>query len=448
MERKLESSFKAGMYLLETLTSGMYNEPLSIYREYIQNAVDSLDMMRAKFRKTALEITINLDPKNRTITIRDSGIGISARKAGQILSTIGSSEKSGSGLRGFRGIGRLGGIAFSENAVFRTKAEGEVTESVQEWDCGRLRGLLGDPKKASMKLSELFKHVTSFERTNSKKRNGSYFEVTLEGVSSFRNSIFDIHKVRNYLCEVAPVPFHDSEFSFSTKITDYLSSHVTNYGAYNIILNGAPVFKPYRNEVRVTKKGSNDHIDDVELFEIGIGGQLAACGWFGRRRNLLGSIAKGDISSGIKVRIGNLLLGDGHLLDRCFREPRFNSYLIGEIHVDCPSLIPNSRRDDFVDNEMKTLFYNSVERQIGLPLSKQIRSRSRSYSENKKTDCRQIQQKIDLNRVTAALKDACNGKIDLGSYTPNNLPSSLKKVFATCLGCSKLSSVLSKLQDE
>lgn len=40
-----KSSFKAGMYLLETLTAGMYNEPLSIYREYIQNAVDSIDLL-------------------------------------------------------------------------------------------------------------------------------------------------------------------------------------------------------------------------------------------------------------------------------------------------------------------------------------------------------------------------------------------------------------------
>ena len=41
---RTKSSFKAGMYLLETLTAGMYNDPLAIYREYIQNAADSIDI--------------------------------------------------------------------------------------------------------------------------------------------------------------------------------------------------------------------------------------------------------------------------------------------------------------------------------------------------------------------------------------------------------------------
>jgi len=448
MGRKPESSFKAGMYLLETLTSGMYNEPLSIYREYIQNAVDSLDMIRTKSRRGSLEIRIDLNPKNRTITIRDSGIGLSASNAEQILSTIGSSSKSGSGLRGFRGIGRLGGIAFSEKAVFCTKAEGEVIESIQEWNCRELRRLLGDPDKASMKLRDVFKRITSFEQRNSKKHRGSYFEVMLEGVSSFRNHLFDIQKVRNYLSEVAPVPFNPSEFSYARKLSDYLSCHVNNYGAYDIVLNGEPIFKPYRNQVKVTKKGSNDHIDDVELFEIKIGGQFVACGWFGQRRELLGAIAKGDISSGIKVRIGNLLLGDGHLLDRCFREPRFNGYLIGEIHVDCPELIPNSRRDDFIDNDMKTLFYNSVERQIGLPLSKRIRLRSRTSSESKKTNGDRSAQEKDVSLISVCYQKETDGKECLAKYTQSKSSSALKNVFEPCRGCSKLNAILFKLRQK
>lgn len=33
-----------GKFTLESLTTGMYNEPESCFREYIQNAVDSIDM--------------------------------------------------------------------------------------------------------------------------------------------------------------------------------------------------------------------------------------------------------------------------------------------------------------------------------------------------------------------------------------------------------------------
>ena len=34
---------KIGKFTLETLTTGMYDSPKDIYREYIQNAVDSID---------------------------------------------------------------------------------------------------------------------------------------------------------------------------------------------------------------------------------------------------------------------------------------------------------------------------------------------------------------------------------------------------------------------
>jgi len=78
--------------------------------------------------------------------------------------------------------------------------------------------------------------------------------------------------------------------------------------------------------------------------------------------------------------VGNIQLGDAHLLDFCYREPRFNGYVIGEVHVDCHDLIPNSRRDDFVDNMNKGIFYNLIEKKVGLPISKDIRLRSRLAS--------------------------------------------------------------------
>ena len=69
--KKKKSSFKAGMYLLETLTSGMYNEPLTIYREYIQNAVDSIDVSKRKHRRRSLKVNIDLNPFERKISISD-----------------------------------------------------------------------------------------------------------------------------------------------------------------------------------------------------------------------------------------------------------------------------------------------------------------------------------------------------------------------------------------
>jgi molecular chaperone HtpG len=143
---KSSSPFKAGMYLLDSFTSGMYNDPLIVYREYIQNAVDSIDVVRGN-GATSLEVRILLEPKTRTITISDNAMGVPAAVAEEVLGAIGSSDKAENGLRGFRGIGRLGGIAFCDLAVFRTKAKNEPVESIQEWDCRTLRNLLAAQKK-------------------------------------------------------------------------------------------------------------------------------------------------------------------------------------------------------------------------------------------------------------------------------------------------------------
>lgn len=39
----MEAEVQVGKYTLESLTTGMYSDPKIVYREYIQNSVDSLE---------------------------------------------------------------------------------------------------------------------------------------------------------------------------------------------------------------------------------------------------------------------------------------------------------------------------------------------------------------------------------------------------------------------
>jgi hypothetical protein len=418
------SAFTAGMYLLENLTSGMYNDPLVIYREYIQNAVDSLDLSTFSKQST---IDINLFPTERKVTFYDEGIGISQLEAEQILGALGSSTKMSKGLRGFRGIGRLGGLAFCEKATFRTKALGEKVESVQVWDCKNLKKMLAENNSYS--LSKLFDKSTSFYQSNSKNPKRSYFLVELEGVTSFRNYIFDMKKVYAYLSQTAPVPFYDQEFEHGMSISTYLSKNLSSYSHYNIKLNGHRVFKPYKTKIKVTKKGY-DFIDDIKFIEIKTQNETLAVGWYGIRRDFIGSIVKTENICGLRIRVGDILLGDEHLLNGCFREPRFNSYTIGEIHVVHPLLIPNSRRDDFIDNDYKTQFYDLIEKNIGLPLSKEIRFRSRMQSECKKPNVEKTQ----------TLKHA-------GSKEKISLASIYNRIEKVCDKCPKKIHIINSLDD-
>ena len=82
----------AGKFLLEILTKGMYSNPMHIYREYIQNASDSIDKAIAEgvILPAEAEIHIFIDEKDRTIIIRDNGLGISQNIAKVKLMNVGA----------------------------------------------------------------------------------------------------------------------------------------------------------------------------------------------------------------------------------------------------------------------------------------------------------------------------------------------------------------------
>lgn len=73
----------AGKYLLEILTKGMYSNPMHIYREYIQNASDSIDRAIETGLISAAEavIHISISDSKQSVIIRDNGIGIASNAA-------------------------------------------------------------------------------------------------------------------------------------------------------------------------------------------------------------------------------------------------------------------------------------------------------------------------------------------------------------------------------
>ena len=96
---------QVGKYTLESLTTGMYSDPKIVYREYIQNAVDSLETAVAQnlIEPQGMRIDIVIDEENASISIRDNGMGIPCAQARDTLMNVGNSRKRHSNNRGFRG---------------------------------------------------------------------------------------------------------------------------------------------------------------------------------------------------------------------------------------------------------------------------------------------------------------------------------------------------------
>ena len=77
--------------ILELLSSAMYVEPLTIYREYLQNSADSIDEgIKEGLLQNEEEgrVDINVDPLNRIVTIRDNGVGLSKKDCSDIVNEI------------------------------------------------------------------------------------------------------------------------------------------------------------------------------------------------------------------------------------------------------------------------------------------------------------------------------------------------------------------------
>ena len=196
-----------GKFTLESLTTGMYNEPETCYREYIQNAVDAIDSAigQGLITKEESRIEIIVDEEHRSISIRDNGSGIKEEIASKTLLDIGNSTKLHSVNRGFRGIGRLGGLSYCKTLSFCTSAAGDKTKTLVSFDCEKLKVLLIPGQNDDHTLQSVIEAVTEVTTLN-EQESAHYFIVKLEGVDDIE-TLLNVDIVRDYVSQVAPLPF-------------------------------------------------------------------------------------------------------------------------------------------------------------------------------------------------------------------------------------------------
>ena len=346
---EVTSEIFIGKDILELLTGAMYVDPLCIYREYIQNSCDSIDEALQTSTYSGEDfprIDINFDQASRSVRIRDNGTGISNQDFIRVLTSIGGSHKRGQKQRGFRGVGRLSGLGYCQELVFRSRAH--KTDKVAElvWDGRRLKEVLRQATGAD-ELGEAVRAITSFTLTPSIEAPARFFEVELRKLVRVRNDILlNEGVVRSYLGQVAPVSFKPA-FQFAGTIDALLQKHRLN-SVYDIYLNDGQgkVYRPHHDSFPINEKVA-DTFSGIQTFEIeGINGDIAAVGWI-LDHSYFGAIPKRAEVAGLRFRSGNIQVGSFDIATALFPEARFNSWAVGEVHVLSSSILPNGRRDDF-----------------------------------------------------------------------------------------------------
>lgn len=336
-----------GKDVLELLSNSMYVDAMAIFREYVQNAADAIDQRLASGRaRSKGHIQIRIDPIERRIVIRDNGTGIRASEFTSRLINLGASVKRGTEARGFRGVGRLAGLGYCQELIFRSHAEGEGTISEMRWDCRRLRTLFRAAEH-DQDIISVVRDVVSVREVPDKNAD-HFFEVELNGVVRHNNDpLLSVEAVRDYLAQVAPVPF-SPDFSHGGDIAAWLSARQLA-APVEIRINDAaiPIYRPHRDVFEYGNGAPKITLKRVELHELpGVDGDAAAVAWIAHHE-YAGAIPNAANIKGLRVRSGNIQIGDHKLFEDLFPETRFNSWCVGEVHVLDRKLTPNGRRDHF-----------------------------------------------------------------------------------------------------
>lgn len=379
----MEHELIIGKYTLESLTNGMYASPLDLYREYIQNAVDSIDaaIVDKLERPDYFKIEIYLDNEKNTLSIFDNGRGICKSQAISTLIDIGNSGKHRSQNRGFRGIGRLAGLGYCEELVFTTSFYGEGTKTIVRFDAKLLKELLLVSNRENISVNDVMSQIISVEEASEKNKH-HYFEVKMIGVT-LNDGLMDEGLVKDYLIQHSPLPFA-KQFKWQNPIQEKVRLAGYIIPNYCIRLNGQELCKPYTDSFGSDRvKKITDNILDVNIKPFYRGTILSAILWYAQTA-FYGTI-NDEAIKGIRIRQGNILIGDKTTCNSFFKEERFNGWIIGELHVLDPELIANSRRDDFEKNDAYYALVESL-KEWAFAISKDIRhiSYERSLSREKK----------------------------------------------------------------
>lgn len=352
-----------GKFVIENLTIGMYDDPRSVFREYVQNSADALDKAISSSMITANQasIYIEINKDTKTIIIEDNGTGIPSNKVIPMLQNIAQSEKQIGKEKGFRGIGRLGGVGYCEKLVFETSYKGEASKSIMVWDAKRLRKIVND-RTQKEEAEKVVGSVTHFKE-EIEDLNKHYFKVIMEQVTN--PDLLNEKEIKDYLSMVAPVPF-DSCFYYKSEIYKQLEIESIKIDEYKIFLNTEQIYKGYSTIIYKNKIGhpfkekSGDVLNIVPFKEYSTNGELLFWGWHSISDIQNRQLDKSNRGRGLRLRKDNIQIGNEDRLEGLFganpTDTRFNFYVFGEVYALHPELIPNGRRDDFVDSPVYSEF--------------------------------------------------------------------------------------------
>lgn len=338
-----------GIDLLKMLMLQLYSNPRCIYREYIQNALDSINeavkigvLSQEKDGRVSISIT------NDDIIIEDNGTGIRSDRAVKILTDIANSVKNGVDTAGQFGVGRLSGGGYCEFLEFETTFKGEDVSTIVCLDTRKLRGLV-EKKKADISAEDAMREICT-TKVSPAETEDHYFIVRLKNVIYSREILLDIDEIKKYITEYAPI---DYSVPFNSLInSSEQEEFVKKHKAINKIRVSLNDYSDIEKGYGVTVIGSGDSIEKIRYFELPKHPKYGSLGWgwYAVTAFSVQISEEKDSCVGIRLRKHNISL-DKNILNACFKESRGNKYFYGEIFITNDNIVPDSGRQGLAAGE-------------------------------------------------------------------------------------------------
>lgn len=442
-----------GKELLEQLMFSLYPEAETIYREYLQNACDSINeavKTEVLSNKKDGHVTINIDKSHHVITIEDNGTGIETSKVEMTLKSIACSKKKRESSAGLYGIGRLVGGGYCKQLIFRTSSINEDVASEMIFDMEQIRAILEDDSDNSS-ASEVIHRVTKFS-TYPEETNKHYFKVILKDIlPDYREILLDVQKINTYLSQVAPIPY-EATF-YNNLICQNISENNKFHGYYkslnevNVSINDyVGLKKPYEIKFKGTEHKYTDEdesirydnapINNIKLFTI-TDHELGdmAWGWYAytptgtQIKEVDPYTRKPVLTRGIRLRCHNIQIGDENFLNKYFKQARSHVYFNGEIFIINQNIIPTANRSDIAPNSVAKKFQEKLETFFRTDLEKLYQEANKA---NKQLEnIRDLDGKINLiNENPELTEETKNKRLEELQEKKQKAQETLEKIIA------------------
>ena len=257
-----------GAGILSIITESLYDNPIVVFREYVQNSVDSI--FKEENQK---DYEIQIDYNNDNLYFFDNASGINSQNFLTTMITIGNSSKTKLNNLGYKGIGRLSGVPYCKKLYFLNINDFSKNKiQVYTIDSDQYNKIKDNKQDQGLSFNELMERIGGHQEnianetpeiiSNTIKKYANFlsktntgFIVILQEISTVLKNTINSESFLTNLQWLLPVDFDNDLYNSEKKeLFDELTKESEVYETIpikycKISYNGKILYRPIKKEM-------------------------------------------------------------------------------------------------------------------------------------------------------------------------------------------------------